>query len=147
VILGIVGSEQAKFTVETERLARLTIRRLIIDAWKDGKTPIVVSGECHLGGVDIFAKEEASSLGCLYQGFAPKSLDWTRGYKPRNMQIARASDRVVCITIRELPVGYTGMRFKSCYHCCRNDHVKSGGCWTVKYAKSLGKVGDVVVVG
>jgi len=31
------------------------------------------------------------------------------------------------------------MRFPFCYHCKSNLHVKSGGCWTAKYAERLGK--------
>lgn len=38
------------------------------------------------------------------------------------------------------------MRFHGCYHCEEPNHVKSGGCWTVKYAKKLGKVGSVIII-
>lgn len=138
---GIVGSEEAKFTPETELLAR----EQIADLLNLGDT--VISGECHLGGIDIWAKEYALENGIAYVGFPPKTLYWSDGYKPRNIQIAEAADIVICITVKELPLGYEGMRFGLCYHCRTKDHVKSGGCWTVKYAKEkLNKSGLVIVI-
>ena len=148
-ILGIVGSEAAKFTPHTEQLAREKIRDLIAKAMV-GAWPakiIVCSGQCHLGGIDIWAVHEASLLGLDVIEHPPKVMSWERGYKPRNIQIAKNSNEVVCITVRELPPGYSGMRFKLCYHCGTNAHVKSGGCWTVKYAQSLGKPGHIEVIG
>lgn len=140
--IGVVGSEGIKFTPRTESICRALIRDLL-----EYHEPItVVSGECHLGGVDLFAKEEALRMGHKFVGFPPKNLQWSTGYKPRNIQIAEASDEVWCFTVAELPEGYTGMRFKLCYHCGTNEHVKSGGCWTVKYAKSIGKEGGIVVI-
>jgi hypothetical protein len=38
------------------------------------------------------------------------------------------------------------MKFDLCYHCGTKDHVKSGGCWTVKYARKLGKQGKVIII-
>ncbi len=139
--IGIVGSEAAKFTAATEAQARALIRSLLHE------DDIVVSGHCHLGGIDLWAVQEAIKLGLDTREFPPKSKDWAHGYKPRNIQIAEASDRVVCITLAELPPGYTGTRFPLCYHCGTRDHVKSGGCWTVKYAREkLGKTGEVLVI-
>lgn len=137
--IGIVGSEAAKFTPATEALARQTIRDLL--------TPgdIVVSGGCHLGGIDIWAVEEAHAAGCGTVEFLPVTRTWS-GYKARNKQIAQSSDVVYCLTVAELPPTYHGMTFSRCYHCNTDTHVKSGGCWTVKYAIRLGKIGDVIVL-
>lgn len=141
MIIGIVGSEAAKFTAETEAKARAIIRTLLSHS-----DAILCSGHCHLGGVDIFAEEEAKALGRFDPQyiFPPKTLNWTNGYRPRNMQIARASDRVVCITLKALPASYSGMTFEGCYHCgdARPPHVKSGGCWTVLQAMKRGKPGE-----
>lgn len=133
--IGIVGSEQAKFGPLSEGAARNLIMGLIHGEGVE----LVVSGECHLGGVDIFAKEAAIASEIEFLGFPPKELSWDKGYKPRNIQIARASDVVHCITLKQLPPEFNGMKFSLCYHCKRDDHVKSGGCWTAKYAKKLGK--------
>ena len=139
-VVGIVGSEAAKFTPETETRARALIRLLLSPG------DVVCSGHCHLGGVDIFAEEVASALGLEKLIYPPKELNWDHGYRPRNLQIAVASDVVYCITVRDYPPMYKGMRFSSCYHCKVDTHVKSGGCWTVKQALKLGKAGQVMVV-
>lgn len=143
MILGIVGSEAAKFTPETEELARGAIAGLI----EKYNADTVVSGACHLGGIDIWACEVGVSKNCNIVEFPPKTHQWSTGYKPRNIQIAKASDAVFCITVKDLPLGYDGMKFPLCYHCGTKDHVKSGGCWTVKYAiKKLGKQGGIIVI-
>lgn len=135
MIIGIVGSEAAKFSKESELKAREAIRLILKDA------TAVCSGHCHLGGIDIWAEEEADKLGLQKHIFPPKYHNWNDGYKPRNLQIARTSDIVYCITVKELPENYQGMRFKICYHCINNEngcklpHIKSGGCWTALRCK------------
>jgi len=143
MIVGIVGSEGAKFTPETEEKARIIIREIINNAepWAH-----VVSGGCHLGGIDIWAIEEARKLGVDVKEHRPANLSWLSGYEPSNMLIAQDSDKVYCLTLKDLPPSYTGMTFPLCYHCGTKDHVKSGGCWTVKYAKKIGKLGEVIVI-
>lgn len=135
MILGIVGHEAAKFTPETERQARVQIREFLV---LDGVTR-VVSGACHLGGIDVWAIEEAKKFGIPTQEFPPANRSWESGYKIRNMSIAEASDKVISLVVKVLPEGYRGMRFKLCYHCKTDSHVKSGGCWTAHYAARLGK--------
>lgn len=140
--VGIVGSEAAKFTPETEAKARGRIRSILTLPGVTG----VVSGACHLGGIDEWAAQAGHELGLEVIEFPPKNRSWASGYKPRNLQIAQASDEVHCITVRKLPKGYRGMTFPLCYHCGTKDHVKSGGCWTMKQAQKLGKVGVLRVV-
>lgn len=155
--LGIVGSEAAKFTPETEYLARRAIRELIAKY----KPVTVVSGGCHLGGIDIWAIEEATTGGRDLAGHTivgvshlPEVLEWDPpgkvGYKARNLAICKDSDAVFCITVKDLPEGYMGMRFEECYHHRGEEfvpsHVKSGGCWTVAQAKRLGKRTGLVVI-
>jgi hypothetical protein len=152
MIIGIVGSEGAKFTPETEAAAKQLIHTLLIrdDVWG------LTSGHCHLGGVDIWAEEECQHLQGVgiplrddnFYGYkpdlemfiyAPKVLNWSQGYKPRNIQIAKKCDELHNITVKKLPSDFKGMRFPSCYHCGVDTHTKSGGCWTAKYAQKLGK--------
>lgn len=157
--LGIVGSEAAKFTVDTEALARAAIRELI----RKYKPATVVSGACPLGGIDIWAIEEAKKNGFALAGhtvlgleFPPEVQQWDPpgkiGFKTRNLSIAKYSDIVVCITVKELPPGYSGMKFDRCYHHKRKSdgadvpHVKSGGCWTVAQAALKGKHTELVVI-
>lgn len=60
--IGIVGHEAAKFTPETERKAREIIQSFL-EFKEDPSDEVesVVSGECHLGGVDIYAREEEAT--------------------------------------------------------------------------------------
>ena len=108
----------------------------------------IVSGECPLGGVDVWAHEAADELGVPFIGFAPKSATWEGGYKPRNLMIAKVSRIVHCIVVDQLPEGFDGLRHSGCYHCLKaeeqgrvnapdgNRHVKCGGCWTAIRARS-----------
>lgn len=145
--LGIVGHEAAKFTVETERKARQVIQKYL--EWQESPADdvdLVVSGGCHLGGIDIWAEEEAdnANLPCLV--YKPESLSWEGGYKQRNILIAENSDRVICIVVKKLPESYQGMRFPYCYHCKTDSHIKSGGCWTARYAGKIGKPYEIIEI-
>ena len=138
--IGIVGSEGAKFTEQTEAEARQLIYAHVKISTR------VISGGCHLGGIDIWAVEEAKEQGIPFTEYLPKTRNW-EGYKARNIQIAENSDFIICITLKELPPGYKAKGFEHyCYHCKTSDHVKSGGCWTVKYGKSIGKDGRIIVI-
>lgn len=126
--IGIVGSEGKKFT----RNGMLQAKWLILSLIQDPEVELVISGDCHLGGIDLWARQASAKIGKPFQGFPPKNLRWETGYKPRNLQIAKNSDIVHCITVDQLPEDYDGMTFPMCYHCGTKDHVKSGGCWTMK---------------
>jgi hypothetical protein len=138
MIIGIVGSEEAKFTEMGKIAAKLYLRILI----NKPDVEEVVSGGCHLGGIDIWAAEIARELGKPVTEFKPRHLTWNGGYKERNLQIAERSDVVYCVTVDKLPDDFKGMKFEHCYHCNKDNHVKSGGCWTMKKAK----VGRLVIV-
>ncbi len=146
-IVGIVGSEEAKFT-EYGRQNALHYIKDIICAYD---TKEVVSGGCHLGGIDIWAEEIAKENNKQTTIYYPYGLYWTE-YKKRNILIAERSDIVFCITVDKLPTNYDGMTFDNCYHCEKNTvipyppHVKSGGCWTMYKAIELGKRGQLIVV-
>lgn len=144
VIYGIVGSEAAKFTPETEAEAKRIIRMILTRPNATGYS----SGHCHLGGIDIWTEEIGKELGLEGFVYPAQTRVWgtVGGYKNRNIKIVGASDEVHCITVRTLPAGYTGMKFAYCYHCHTNTHVKSGGCWTMKYAIKAGKPGILHVI-
>lgn len=139
MIVGIVGHEGKKFTLETKAKAMDVIESIIVRPEVTG----VTSGHCHLGGIDIWAEEIAKKHGKYDPSlvFPPASRSWEHGFKPRNIKIAETSDECHCIVVKEYPDTYTGMRFKMCYHCKSDEHLKSGGCWTVHYAMKLGKKG------
>lgn len=127
--VGIVGHEAKKFTAETEAKAKAVIRSLLSPG------DILVSGGCHLGGIDIWAEEIADEMGLEKRIYLPATRRWEGGYKQRNLKIAYGSDIVHCIVIAEYPEDYEGMRFEQCYHCHTTAHIKSGGCWTAKRAR------------
>lgn len=135
MIVGIVGAEAAKFTDAGEAQARAIIRELLLDP----TVTLMVSGGCHLGGADIYAEEEADALGIPTRIHKPERLTWDGGYKQRNILIAQNADVVHNLVVDVLPKRYGGMVFDFCYHCKSHDHIKSGGCWTAKYAQRLGK--------
>lgn len=142
MILGIVGSEKSKFTEETKYAARAAIGTLLLDYFPSK----VVSGGCHLGGIDDWGIELAKASGIETLEFLPSKKTWSGGYRERNIKIAETADIVVCITVRSYHSEYSGMRFKLCYHCGVDSHIKSGGCWTMKYAQKLGKEGRLIVI-
>lgn len=135
MIIGIVGNEAAKFTSGTEMQARKAIWAILSRPGVTG----MVSGGCHLGGVDIWAEEEARMLGLEVIVHYPRVHRWSGGYRERNILIAKQCVELDNIVIANYPPHYTGRRFTGCYHCGTADHVKSGGCWTQKYARKLGK--------
>jgi len=139
MILGIVGHEAKKFTAKTEQTCREVIVHLLAH-----DVTCVVSGGCHLGGVDIYAVEEAKKLGIPFIEHRPVTLQWSGGYRERNIKIAEDSDKVICIVVKEYPQEYRGMRFNYCYHCGTDQHIKSGGCWTARYAGKIGKQYEII---
>lgn len=147
MIIGIVGSEEAKFTEVGKKNVYYYLEQLI----NNFLVTKVISGGCHLGGIDIWAIEEALKYGKETEVCYPAGLYWTE-YKKRNIEIAQKSDIVYCITVDTLPIDYKGMRFDECYHCEKYSlipypsHVKSGGCWTMWYALNHGKKGKLIVV-
>lgn len=142
--VGIVGSEDAKFTLAGRRRAIHVIECLL----SGGNVTEVVSGACHLGGIDVWAAAVGSDLGIIVTEFPPATYRWADGYKPRNLQIVERSDIVHCITVDELPKSYVGMRFERCYHCGPDApaHIKSGGCWTMKQAIKAGKLAELHII-
>lgn len=130
MILCVVGHAAEKFAPETEEQARAAIRETIL---RDDPA-LVISGACPMGGVDVWAIEEAKRLGVSIREFAPTRHRWAGpgGFEARNLEMARDADRVLVVVVRDFPPGFTGKRFPYCYHCkgARPPHVKSGGCWT-----------------
>lgn len=131
--VGIVGHGSDKFTPAGEHGAREKIRELLENA------TVMVSGHSPVGGIDIWAEEEAQALGVELDLKVPEINQWDPpdgyGYKARNLDIAESSDIVHVILADSYPDGYSGRRFPYCYHCKTSDHPKSGGCWTGKKAE------------
>ena len=141
--VGIVGSGRDKFTVIGEERAIAEIEKIIL-AYPNA---VVVSGHSIMHGVDIWTEETALKHNRKTDIKAPRQESWygEYGYRNRNIDIAR-SDIVFVIVADKYPEGYRGMRFKGCYHCRTDTHVKSGGCWTGKKAIEFGNLAKWIVV-
>lgn len=130
--LAIIGHAQDKFTPRTESLAYQATYDLITCY----KPQLIISGGCHLGGVDIYAEHVANALSIPTRIYKPSHLSWPGGYRERNLLIARNSSLVAVVVVEAYPLSYIGRRFNGCYHCgTRNPpHVKSGACWTAHHS-------------
>jgi len=127
--ISIVGSQENKWEPEQKFVAKDIIRQIIMDAWhKYEEDLIIVSGHCPYGGVDIWVEDIVKIYnligyhGIIMQIHSPEVRQWLDkdgkiGYKTRNMKIAE-SDILYDIE----PKGK-----------------RSGGTWTMEYAKQLGK--------
>lgn len=141
--IGIIGHGENKFTEKTKQEAKNIIRKIFHIrkiAFLDNL--YLVSGHSPVGGVDIYAEEIAKEMDIKLDLKIPKQHKWDAeyGYKQRNIDIAKDSDEIYIILVDKYPPNYKGMRFEKCYHCNSTDHIKSGACWTGRYAKKLGKV-------
>lgn len=128
--MAIVGSGDDKFN----EIGAINARNIIKKLLSRDKAELV-SGHSHLGGIDIWAEEYADIIGIRKYIFPPKKLQWSTGYRIRNIQIVKACDEIHVIVPESYPANYVGMRFDECYHCGTTKHIKSGGCWTAKIAK------------
>lgn len=139
--VAIIGHGSDKFTPAGESAAREVIRALLVDA------DSVVSGHSPVGGIDIWAEEEAIALGIALDLKVPTHNAWDPlggyGFKARNLDIAACGTEAHVILADSYPTGYNARRFPFCYHCARARseliHPKSGGCWTGNQALRLGK--------
>ena len=115
--VAIVGAEECKWPQAKKPIAKRKIREILLSYLRKGYKVILVSGGCPRGGVDIWAEEIADELGLEKKIFKPKKPTWY-WFKKRNIQIAKYCDVLYDIE----PLGK-----------------KSGGTWTLNYAKQIGK--------
>jgi len=127
--IAIVGSEEKYWTKDQEERVKEKILRILNIFCLD--PTILVSGHCHRGGVDIWAEEIADGLGIEKEIYPAQVKRWSGkgGYRDRNVKIAKACDVLYDIEPRR------GDVFR-----------QSGGTWTLKYARQLGKEAHVVVI-
>jgi len=124
---------------------------------------IMVSGHCPKGGVDIWAEEIADEFGIKKEIYSAEVHQWKdryiewlksdhrhnfgkvlvgknqKGYRSRNIQIAKACDVLYCLVPNRITGKVMFNRDLKCIHCNVDGHPTNGGCWTMNYAKKLGK--------
>jgi len=102
--VAIVGHAADKFSPAAEKAVKEYIREVI-----SGRVfTHVISGECPLGGVDIWAHEIADELDVEFISKAPKENTWEGGFKPRNIAMARECDALYNIVVSHYPLNYKG---------------------------------------
>jgi len=142
--IGIIGHGEDKFTEKTKKMAKLIIMVILREYLKNisiDEKLIVVSGHSPVGGIDIYAEEVAKNMGLELDLKIPRQHTWNAayGYKQRNLDIAKDSDKLHVILVDKYPPNYKGEKFNYCYHCHTNEHIKSGACWTAKKAEGFKK--------
>ena len=115
----------------------------IIKIGENHKDCIIVSGHSPRGGIDILAEMYADFTKKEKIIFKPDTTEWNdvgekKGYKTRNLEIAETCDILYCISVPK--------KEKSCYHCKQFTHEKTGGCWTMREAKKLGKKTKLIIL-
>jgi hypothetical protein len=94
----------------------------IIERYIDKLKPaVIISGQCHLGGVDEYVEEEASFRGIPFDANPAKRRTWKGkgGFKERNERMALKCTHLVAI-MSERSTTY-------------------GSGWTADFAESIGK--------
>ncbi len=132
--VAIVGTSHT-LTENEERDIEQYITHIIS---KYGVGDEIISGGAK--GVDIMAVALATSRGLTISTFHPDVKNW-KGYKARNLRIAKTCDELYCITIPKREGE------PECYHHNPpQDHTKTAGCWTLKEALKLGKTTHLMVI-
>jgi len=158
--IGIVGPSLPKWkSKEQIDKAKREIERILVEYNRNREDAILVSGHCPKGGVDTWAEIVADSLGVTKEIYPAEVNKWEdkvvflnpsgfqtikekrKGYKSRNIQIAEACDVLYCIVPSAVNSEYL-----FCKHCSDFGHPSNGGCWTMNYAKKLGKETYLIVI-
>lgn len=113
-IVGIVGSSQADFSTYLDQ-----VKKIVLDIPLDS---IIVTGDAN--GIDYLVRRICIINDRTHSIIYSKSSNFEDGYKKRNEIIASYADRIISIALPKST--------KACYHCNRDDHEKTAGCYTGK---------------
>ena len=135
--IAIIGASARKFgpggaSVES---AKNLIRTILKDA---NKGDIIITGDCHNGGVDSWTKEIAADLGLATEVYRPDVHEWApigkTGYRWKSREMAKNAATIHILVVKQYPTDFKGYRYPRCYHCNKVDHIKAGACWTGQMA-------------
>ena len=128
--IAIVGASKPTFNEERDAQQ---FCGLMMNQWiKEFDNLEIVSGGAK--GIDTVAVDTARGLGIKCKVFVPEVPNW-EGYKARNLKIAEYCDQIYCLP--------ASLKKTKCYHC-NEPHERSGGCWTAKKVKEMGKLSRVI---
>jgi hypothetical protein len=129
--IGIVGTSYLE-PVEEDR-----VKQFIEDVVRGNPDCKIVTGDAETG-VDYLVRMWTPRHMLRVHGSIVKNWGESGGFKDRNIKIAEDADIIYSIT--------TKTKNTPCFHC-NQAHQRTGGCWTLKYAKEkLGKNGEVLIV-
>ncbi len=116
-VIGIVGSSKANYSQSNVDF----IMNVINDYPKD---TIFVTGDAI--GIDnivhTICEKLKRKITVIYSVINEWGNENNGGFKHRNIRIAKMCDKIISIA---LPLSK-----ESCYHCNRDDHEKTAGCYT-----------------
>ena len=121
VCFAIVGSSQ----ISKDEAVPVIEYYLNLIAFGTSPFDLIISGECHKGGVDIHVKDYCIENQLAYKGYPAKRRKWLGdgGFRERNTQMAIKCTHMLCI------------------HTFKSETV--GGLWTVNKAIQLRRQGYV----
>ena len=129
-IVGTSRLDTDELTRANEEIAKIIERCNIIgDTLITGDaTGVDTLVACHSGEIDV-------------EIIKTRNKHWApHGYKDRNQKIAQKADYVYSIATKKI-------KDKRCYHCDEQNHDRTGGCWTKRYAMDkLHKDGETIII-
>lgn len=136
--LAIVGTSHLSEIEEMD--ARKRITWAIQDFYNNlpyGEHYTIISGGAK--GIDSLVKEICKEQFIQFLEILPLKQTWNE-FKKRNIKIAEKADHIICIS--------TKIKNQNCYHCnnIAFQHERTGGCWTMKWAKGLNKTTQLIIV-
>ncbi len=114
-IIGIVGSSNMPINDDAEEFILKIIKEIPL-------YDVIVTGDA--SGVDFLVRTLCIENNRMCSPIYSKEQNFNNGYKKRNQIIADYCDKITSVA---LPVTKT-----PCYHCGRDDHERTGGCYTGK---------------
>lgn len=139
-ILAIVGTSHLSEIEEMDARKRIvwSIKQFQFDntLLKDDIIMIISGGA---KGIDLLVKEICKEQNIQFLEILPEKQTWNY-FKQRNIRIAQMADKVISIS--------TAVKTINCYHCKNQvwTHERTGGCFTMKYAKHLNKSTELIIL-
>ncbi len=125
--------------VGSSRLDVLECDKAIIKIWElmENKDDEYITGDAK--GIDSIVRDIGKYRNVTV--VKAKNKHWIpHGFKERNEKIAQQADIVYSIATKKI-------KDKRCYHCDEQDHDRTGGCWTKRYAMDkLHKDGETIII-
>ena len=138
--LAIVGTSRLSEVEEMDARKRIAlgIKNVMASLDGSGMSLQVITGDAM--GIDKIAAQTANGLDIPVKAYVAEVKSWAgaNGFKVRNEHIANQCHGIICVT--------TQIKDEECYHCPGGGHQRTGGCWTMQLAKSLGKETKLVII-